>query len=654
MWHDNETTVDYLNFGVVADACASLLRQSGGEPISIGVSGGWGAGKSSLVKMVAARLQAPASSPQTGLAVVGEPAAIPPAAASHQATAQGTPQSHKYVVITFNPWLYQDFESARSALLQIVGDEVLELAKEDVTLQRKALELLQRINLLRLVQIGGEAAITITTGVPVGAIGKAIGKAVGFWKSSNADRPADATDADEGDGDDEALELKTDGLLNPAKPLSLPNEIHAFRLALEKMLEELNITLVVFVDDLDRCLPETAISTLESIRLLLFLKRTAFVIAADNDFIHAAVKRHFEGSGITNDIATNYFDKLIQVPLHVPRIGVNEAKAYLVLLLLEREARAGTFAQEKFDQAKVDIPLRLSRSWLGETITSSFLHELVGTDTRLQQLMDLAEGLATLMFKSTSINANPRLMKRFLNTVFLRESLARPQGISLDIPALAKWHLLERYSEDLANALSSMVNSENEGKVDELLRAETTAREGGELIAPFVNEPFVKEWLQLTPALGDKDLRPLLHLSRDTATRDFGDDNMTPASRELRDVLRAASGSNEPLTRAIRAVDASQVELAMSKAWQGAASSRTWKANAEMVILIEPCKVYPELGRRAASLLRLAPTKELGPGIMPLLAAQPWAAEVLRSWKDDSDIGKSAKRAIDNALRNGI
>ena len=39
MWHDNETTVDYLNFGVVADACASLLKQANGEPISIGVSG---------------------------------------------------------------------------------------------------------------------------------------------------------------------------------------------------------------------------------------------------------------------------------------------------------------------------------------------------------------------------------------------------------------------------------------------------------------------------------------------------------------------------------------------------------------------------------------------------------------------------------------
>lgn len=58
MWHDNETTVDYLNFGVVADACASLLKQANGEPISIGVSGGWGAGKSSLVKMIASARRA--------------------------------------------------------------------------------------------------------------------------------------------------------------------------------------------------------------------------------------------------------------------------------------------------------------------------------------------------------------------------------------------------------------------------------------------------------------------------------------------------------------------------------------------------------------------------------------------------------------------
>lgn len=632
MWHDNETTVDYLNFGIVADACASLLRQSRGEPISIGVSGGWGAGKSSLVKMIAARLETPLVPPELGIT-----------------DNQISSVEHQYVVITFNPWLYQDFESARSALLQIVGDEVLKLAKGNEPLQKKGLDLLKRINLLRLAQLGGEAAITITTGVPVGAIGKAIGKVSRLWNAEDDDSKAVEDSKDEA-----SLDLNTDGFLNPAKPLSLPNEIHEFRLALEKILEELRITLVVFVDDLDRCLPETAISTLESIRLLLFLKRTAFVIAADNDFIHGAVKKHFEGTDITGFIATNYLDKLIQVPLHVPRVGVNEAKAYLVLLLLEREARAGSYPQDKFDQAKLEIPRRLSRSWLGETITSAFLHELVGSDTRLQKLMDLAQGLATLMFKSTSINANPRLMKRFLNTVYLRESLALPQGITLDIPALAKWHLLERYKEDLANTLSSMVSSENDGQVVALLQAEEIARDGGALSKPFADDPFINEWLQLAPTLGATDLRPLLHLSRDTATRDFGDDNMTPAARELRDVLKVASGPNEPLSRAIAAVDSSQAELAMVKAWQGNASSRTWKAAVEMIILIEPCKIHPSLGKRAAGLLSLAPINALGPGIMPGLATQTWAKEVLKLWIENSTIRGSTKRAIEAALRSNV
>ncbi|QLL86665.1 NTPase KAP [Aeromonas caviae] len=636
MWHDNETTVDYLNFGVVADACASLLRQSRGEPISIGVSGGWGAGKSSLVKMIAARLETPLVPPEPGITNNQIPFV-----------------EHQYVVITFNPWLYQDFESARSALLQIVGDEVLKLVKGNEPLQKKGLDLLKRINLLRLAQLGGEAAITITTGVPVGAIGKAIGKVSRLWNAEEDNSKA-AEDSKDGKEDEVSLDLKTYGFLNPAKPLSLPNEIHEFRLALEKILEELGITLVVFVDDLDRCLPETAISTLESIRLLLFLKRTAFVIAADNDFIHGAVKKHFEGTDITGFIATNYFDKLIQVPLHVPRVGVNEAKAYLVLLLLEREARAGAYPQDKFDQAKLDIPRRLSRSWLGETITSAFLHELVGSDTRLQKLMDLAQGLATLMFKSTSINANPRLMKRFLNTVYLRESLALPQGITLDIPALAKWHLLERYKEDLANTLSSMVSSENDGQVVALLQAEEIARDGGVLSKPFADDPFINEWLQLAPQLGATDLRPLLHLSRDTATRDFGDDNMTPAARELRDVLKVATSPNAPLSRAIAAVDSGQAELAMVKAWQGNASSRTWKAAVEMIILIEPCKVHPSLGKRAAGLLSLAPINALGPGIMPGLATQPWAKEVLKLWIEDSTIRGSTKRAIEAALRSNV
>ena len=614
MWHDNETTVDYLNFGVVADACAKLLQQAHGAPISIGVSGGWGVGKSSLVRMVAARL--------------------------NEATQPG---NNTYVVVTFNPWLYQDFEGARNALLQLVGDEVLRRASAEEKLFKKAKRLLQRINLLRLVQLGGEAAATIATGVPVGAIGSAIVK---FGNLFRADGESDSKTDTQGETEDSGNE-NDQNPLKPAEPVSLPSEIQAFRDALEELLEELKITLVVFVDDLDRCLPSTAISTLESIRLLLFLKRSAFVVAADNEFIRGAVRVHFEGTGITGDVATNYFDKLIQVPLHVPRLGVNEAKAYLALLLMERESKEGRFGKDSFQNAVTAVSERLKTSWRGDAVTSEFLQSIVGvSETEMLKLMELAEGLAPLLTQSSAVNANPRLMKRFLNTVFLRSALAEPQGIELDIRALAKWHLVERCDEPLANAIAALVTSASDGRVDVLRVAEEAASTGQQLPDPFKESTFTKEWLQLSPALGEEDLRPLLHLSRDSATRDFGADNLTPEGRALRDALAVAKGGNASLTRAIEAAGAMQSEMAMVRAWQLKAPKRSWREREDVVPLVEPCKVFPELSAKAASILTQAPISEIGPGVIPPLYEQHWARPIVDQWVENPDLKTPARNAI--------
>lgn len=231
--------------------------------------------------------------------------------------------------------------------------------------------------------------------------------------------------------------------------------------------------MVVFVDDLDRCLPKTAISTLESIRLLLFIKRSAFVIAADNDFIKGAVRVHFAGTEIKDEVATNYFDKLIQVPLQVPRLGVNEAKAYIALLLMQRAKEDGVFNPTKFDIARAEVSKRLRDAWRGDAVSLEFLEAQVGVDNQLMvERMKLADGLAPLLTRSIAVNGNPRLIKRFLNTVFLRSSLAEPQGITLDLEALAKWHLVERCAPELAIDLSNLVTSESDGRVAALRSAE--------------------------------------------------------------------------------------------------------------------------------------------------------------------------------------
>lgn len=52
MWSDNETDRDFLNFDGVAETVAEIVVQAQGRPISIGVSGAWGVGKSSMIKLI--------------------------------------------------------------------------------------------------------------------------------------------------------------------------------------------------------------------------------------------------------------------------------------------------------------------------------------------------------------------------------------------------------------------------------------------------------------------------------------------------------------------------------------------------------------------------------------------------------------------------
>lgn len=102
--------------------------------------------------------------------------------------------------------------------------------------------------------------------------------------------------------------------------------------------------MVVMLDDLDRCLPPTAIGTLEAIRLFLFVDRTAFVIGAGEMMIEYAVRDHFPDlppSAGPVSYARNYLEKLIQVPFRIPALGVAETRTYITLLLVETELGPG-------------------------------------------------------------------------------------------------------------------------------------------------------------------------------------------------------------------------------------------------------------------------------------------------------------------------
>src|SRR4029077_14264055 len=91
----------------------------------------------------------------------------------------------------------------------------------------------------------------------------------------------------------ENITAAIDGVQSVIKPdaeaKNVPEEISEFRKAFDRLLKDAGIKqLVVLGDDLDRCLPDIAIETLEAIRLFVFTSGTAFVVAADEAMIEYA------------------------------------------------------------------------------------------------------------------------------------------------------------------------------------------------------------------------------------------------------------------------------------------------------------------------------------------------------------------------------
>ena len=92
---------------------------------------------------------------------------------------------------------------------------------------------------------------------------------------------------------------------------------------LEKASKELGLKIVVFIDDLDRCLPEKAIELLEGIKVLLDIPGFVFVIGVARDVIERGIRvryhelyRDFPKQEIF--LEQDYLDKIIQFPFNLP------------------------------------------------------------------------------------------------------------------------------------------------------------------------------------------------------------------------------------------------------------------------------------------------------------------------------------------------
>lgn len=612
MWTDNETTRDYLNFGVVAKTVAEIIEQADSRPISIGVSGAWGVGKSSMIKLI-----------QKELTVKEE---------------EREENKNKFIFVEFNAWLYQGYDDARAALIDVIASKLAEEAKKREGLTENLKELFKRIKWFRLMAMTALGIASIHTGIPIAG---AVGSLLSLGSDSDEEKEVDP----------DKFEEETKKYLTPQPDKSPPKQIEALRKAFENVLAEMGVTLVVLIDDLDRCLPETTISTLEAIRLVLFLEHTAFVIAADDQMIKHAVKKHFQG--IEDGLVINYFDKLIQVPIRVPPLGTHEVRAYMMMLFIDNSK----LPQGHKDHLQEKICEQLGKAWQGNRVDISFIKQINSNiPSELEIKLSLADRLAVLMTQSVGILGNPRLIKRFMNALSIRLSMARSQGITLDEGALVKILLFERcaHPQAYSDLVASVMNKED-GKPEILTLWENQAIAGQDInLKDHWNDTFVKDWLKLQPLLAQTDLRGVLYVSREHAPFITPEDRLSTQAVELLEVLLGEPAMAESLISNLRTLGRPELNILMDKVLSKAQQEQEWGTPDILEAGLALAKTDEVLGERLANFLKDRLPIQIKAGIVPKISDRSWVKSVFDQWLDDDDISRPVKNAIGSQRNRSI
>ena len=473
MWSDTESKEDYLNFGEVSQIVTEILESEAMLPVSIGIFGNWGAGKSSLLNLIEQQIK-----------------------------------PDEWIIIKFDAWLYQGFDDARAALLETIASHLIQAAKDEETILQKSKNLFARINGLRLLGLMAEGA-ALAAGVPTfGLISKTFETA-----KESLDGVQNETESKQIVEVGKNLVDSGKNLIKPKEKQTPPQQIDEFRKEYGEILQDLGKKLVIVIDNLDRCLPANAIQTLEAIRLFLFLNRTAFIIAADEEMIRHSVAEHYKDLSYRHQI--DYLDKLIQIPIRVPKAGVLEIRAYLYMLYAIHQK----IPTAKLASLRQFLETHLQQSWKSQSLNPEDVAKTIEEQHNQALLSDFerANRIAPLLANSPNIHGNPRIVKRILNTIKMRTKIANKRQMSLDEAIITKLVIFERcVDSDVVTKFYQSINEED-GNSELLKGLEKNNEQNLSMLSENKSiQTFIKEWVKLEPKLSDVNLRAAIYLSRET------------------------------------------------------------------------------------------------------------------------------------------
>lgn len=462
MWKDSETELDFLDYDYLIQTVQSIITDDTLLPASIGVYGDWGSGKSSLMYMCKERLME---------------------------------EDKKIKCLVFNGWLFENYEDAKTAILGTILDEI----SKEKNLTKKAKDIIKglykSIDKFKLVKsILKYGTDFLVTGGLNSIHGITMNQAL-----RTTQEKIEATE----------IERVQSAVTNELNNKELREDIKKFQKEFTSLLEKTKINrLVVFIDELDRCRPDTILETLEAIKLFLFEGKVAFVIGADERHISYAVKSKFKDiEGVQIDIGKEYLEKLIQYPIRIPQLNADEMEIYIACLLLQSELEENNFQKvlswiiekkkEDFEKFKINSVGKL-------------FSDTENIHVKIVESLSIANQLAFVL--SNGLHGNPRQCKRFLNSMYMRLQMASYKNKQLDKKILAKIMMLEYIKPRIFNKIAEMASNNTLSKELELF--ENGISDKADELKIWREDDWFLNWCKIKPELSTENLNTYFYFTR--------------------------------------------------------------------------------------------------------------------------------------------
>jgi hypothetical protein len=505
MWADNETSEDLLGFKVHADLLINILNDESVLPITIGVFGDWGSGKSSVLQIVKEEFE--------------------------------KDDDKDSLCIYFNGWTFEGYDDAKAALLNSILKELEDNKKISVELRdavkEKAKKLWKSIDWMR-----GAGMVMKNVALPaVSAYFTGGLSLVPFAYQKMAEWGDDPEKIIEKLQSDEGKKIfKAFVKEGKEDDENSTNVVAEFRKDFSDLLAATNFKrLVVIIDDLDRCSPERIIENLEAIKLFLNVPKTAFLIGADPRIVKYAIEHKYKNNKEieedNNRIVIDYLEKLIQLPYSLPRLSESEVETYISMLICKKEIDDNKFKSILDEFKKYRLTNKYSAFGL------SNFEKILEADEygKVKDNVITIPSLVPLI--TNSLYGNPRQIKRFLNTYTIRKRLAEVASLqSFDDAVLAKMMILEYSEPKLFKKLFEWQIAQD-GVPKEITDIEAICNEKGidDVISEIKDSEFkewskpkIIKWFQIEPLLSGVDLRDYYWIARDKLENSITATSMIP------------------------------------------------------------------------------------------------------------------------------